>query len=118
LDSIEKLKVALKAALDKKAEDPTILDLRGLTTLADYFLIVSATSDTHARTIADEVEQKLKENGILPVNVEGYDQANWILIDYGDLIVHVFRPETRETYSLETLWMDAPRIEPSELINE
>ena len=116
MDSLEKLKVALSAALDKKAENPVILDLRGLTSLADYFLIVSALSDIQGRTIADEIEKRLKERGVLPVNVEGYNQANWILMDYGDLIVHIFKPEVRELYSLETLWMDAPRLEVEELL--
>ncbi|MEO2082629.1 MAG: ribosome silencing factor [Desulfurobacteriaceae bacterium] len=118
MESIEKLRTALKLALDKKAENPVIIDLRGLTSLADYFLIVSANSDTHARTIADEIKKKFKEMGILPVNVEGYQQGNWILLDYGDLIVHIFRPEFRELYNLESLWMDAPRLEPGDLLPE
>jgi ribosome-associated protein len=116
LREIEKVKLALESALDKKAEEPVILDLRPLSSIADFFLIVSATSDIHARTIADEIGKRLKEKGITPIHTEGYDNANWILIDYGDLIVHIFRPEYRELYSLESLWLDAPRIEPSELV--
>jgi len=118
LDTLQKLKTALKVALDKKAENPVVIDLRELTTLSDYFVVLSATSDTHARTIADEIKKKLKEKGILPLSVEGYESANWILIDYGDVIVHIFRPEVRELYNLESLWMDAPRVEVSELISE
>jgi len=118
LDALQKLKTALKVALDKKAENPVVIDLRELTTLADYFVVLSATSDTHARTIADEIKKKLKDKGILPLSVEGYENANWILIDYGDVIVHIFRPEFRELYNLESLWMDAPRIEISELLSE
>ncbi|ADU96095.1 ribosome silencing factor [Thermovibrio ammonificans] len=116
MDSSEKLKLALQTALDKKAEDPVVIDLRGLTSIADYFLIVTASSDTHARTIAEEIKRKLKEQGVQPVSVEGLDNASWILLDYGDLIVHVFRPETRELYSIESLWMDAPHIKPEELL--
>ena len=118
MDALQKLKTALKVALDKKAENPVVIDLRELTTLADYFVVLSATSDTHARTIADEIKKKLKDKGILPLSVEGYENANWILIDYGDVIVHIFRPEFRELYNLESLWMDAPRIEISELLSE
>ena len=118
MDTLQKLKTALKVALDKKAENPVVIDLRELTTLSDYFVVLSATSDTHARTIADEIKKKLKEKGILPLSVEGYESANWILIDYGDVIVHIFRPEVRELYNLESLWMDAPRVEVSELISE
>ncbi|RUM45067.1 MAG: ribosome silencing factor [Desulfurobacterium sp.] len=118
MDTLQKLKTALKVALDKKAENPVVIDLRELTTLSDYFVVLSATSDTHARTIADEIKKKLKERGILPLSVEGYESANWILIDYGDVIVHIFRPEVRELYNLESLWMDAPRVEVSELVSE
>ncbi|WP_457567680.1 ribosome silencing factor [Desulfurobacterium sp.] len=116
METVEKLKTALKAASDKKAEEPAILDLRELSTLTDFFLIVSSSSDIHGRTIADEITKKLKEKGVLPINVEGYDSGNWILIDYGDMIVHIFRPETRELYGLENLWIDAPRIESAELL--
>ena len=118
MDALGKLKIALKAALDKKAENPVVIDLRDLTTLADYFIIVSANSDVHARTVADEVRKKLKENDVLPLSVEGYDNASWILMDYGDVIVHIFRPEFRELYNLESLWMDAPRVEISGLVAE
>ena len=116
MEALEKLKIALKAAVDKKAENPVVIDLRNLTSLADYFLIVTASSDTQARTIADEVKKKLKERNVLPISVEGYDSANWILLDYGDLVVHVFRPEFRELYDLESLWLDAPRVEVEELL--
>ena len=118
MDTLEKLKLIVSTGLDKKAEDPVIINLKDLTTLADYFVVFTATSDTHARTIADEIRKKLKDAGILPLSFEGYDTANWILMDYGDIIVHIFRPEFREIYSLETLWMDAPRVEISELLPE
>ncbi|ADY72740.1 iojap-like protein [Desulfurobacterium thermolithotrophum DSM 11699] len=118
MDTLEKLKIALKAALDKKAENPVIIDLKDLTTLADYFLIITVNSDVHGRTIADEIRKKLKEEGIVPLNIEGYDAANWILIDYGDLIVHIFKDEFRELYNLESLWMDAPRVEIADLLPE
>ena len=118
LESSEKLKIILKSALDKKAEEPVVLDLRGLTSLADFFVILTATSETHARTIADEIKKKLKEKNVLPVSTEGYDSAGWILLDYGDVIVHVFKPEVRELYNLESLWMDAPRLDVEEIVKE
>ena len=118
MDSLEKVKLALKTALDKKAEEPVVIDLRGFSSLADFFLILTASSDTHARTIADEIRRKFKEQGILPVSIEGYDNANWILMDFGDLIVHVFKPEFRELYNLENLWLDAPKLEVGQLLPE
>jgi len=118
LDSLEKVKLALKTALDKKAEEPVVIDLRGFSSLADFFLILTASSDTHARTVADEIRRRFKERGILPVSLEGYDNANWILIDFGDLIVHIFKPEFRELYNLESLWLDAPKLEAAQVLPE
>ncbi|WP_457678048.1 ribosome silencing factor [Thermovibrio sp.] len=116
MEGLDKVKVALKVALDKKAEEPVVIDLRGLNSIADFFVILTANSDVHGRTIADEVKKKLKEVGILPLNVEGYENGNWIVLDYGDFIFHVFRPEFRELYNLESLWLDAPKVEVEELL--
>jgi len=118
LDSLEKVKLALKTALDKKAENPVVIDLRGLSSLADFFVILTASSDVHGRTIADEIRKKFKEKGILPVSFEGYENANWILMDFGDVIVHIFKPEFRELYNLESLWLDAPKLEVAQLLPE
>ena len=118
MDSLEKVKLALKTALDKKAEEPAVIDLRGFSSLADFFLILTASSDVHGRTIADEIRRRFKELGVLPVSIEGYDNANWILMDFGDLIVHIFRPEFRELYNLESLWLDAPKVKVEELLPE
>ncbi len=111
-----KLRIALEAAVNKKAENPVVIKLKGLTGLTDYFLILTANSDVHARTIADEIEEKLKDKGIKPFNVEGYKLGDWILLDYGDLIVHIFKPKVREYYNLEGLWMDAPRLDVKKLM--
>jgi len=111
MDTIEKLKLIYSIISDKKGEDIKILDLKNLSSLTDYFIIASTQSETHNQAIADEIKFKLK-NGfkILPLNVEGYESADWILLDYGDIMVHLFKPEAREKYGLEFIWLDAPRI--------
>jgi ribosome-associated protein len=99
-----------KAALDKKAEDVTVLDVRGLTGYADYFVVMTADSDRQASAIADHVEQSMKAGGISKVGAEGYETGRWILLDYGDVVAHVMNRESRGFYDLEGLWADAPRF--------
>ncbi len=99
-----------RAGLDKKAEEVLVLDVRGLTSYADYFVLMTADSDRQAGAIADHVDQKLKEGGSSKVGVEGYESGRWILIDYGDVVAHVFNREARGFYDLEGLWADAPRF--------
>ncbi len=99
-----------RAALDKKAEDVTLLDVRGLTSYADYFVVVTADSDRQASAIADHVEDAMKRLGIPKVGVEGYETGRWILVDYGDVVAHVMNRESRDFYDLEGLWADAPRL--------
>ncbi len=98
------------AALDKKAEDVTVLDVRGLTSYADYFVVMTADSDRQAGAIADHVEQTMKAKGVSKVGVEGYESGRWILVDYGDVVAHVMNRESRGFYDLEGLWADAPRF--------
>lgn len=98
------------AGLDKKAEDVTVLDVRGLTSYADYFVVMSADSDRQAAAIADHVEQTMKEQGVTKVGVEGYETGHWILVDYGDVVAHVMGREARGFYDLEGLWADAPKF--------
>jgi ribosome-associated protein len=99
-----------KAALDKKGEDVVVLDVRGLTSYADYFVVVTADSDRQASAIADHVEQTMKQQGVGKVGVEGYETGRWILVDYGDVVAHVMNRESRGFYDLEGLWADAPRF--------
>ncbi len=99
-----------KAALDKKGEDVMVLDVRGLTSYADYFVVVTADSDRQASAIADHVEQTMKAQGVSKVGVEGYESGRWILVDYGDVVAHVMNRESRGFYDLEGLWADAPRF--------
>jgi ribosome-associated protein len=99
-----------RAALDKKGEDVVVLDVRGLTSYADYFVVVTADSDRQASAIADHVEQTMKQQGVGKVGVEGYESGRWILVDYGDVVAHVMNRESRGFYDLEGLWADAPRF--------
>jgi ribosome-associated protein len=99
-----------RAALDKKGEDVTVLDVRGLTSYADYFVVVTADSDRQASAIADHVETVMKQQGVSKVGVEGYETGRWILVDYGDVVAHVMNRESRGFYDLEGLWADAPRF--------
>jgi ribosome-associated protein len=103
-----------RAGLDKKAEDVMVLDVRGLTSYADYFVVMSADSERQASAIADHVDQRLKAAGNTKVGVEGYSGGRWILIDYGDVVAHVFNRDSRGFYDLEGLWADAPRFRVNE----
>jgi ribosome-associated protein len=102
--------LAAEAAEDKKANDIQVLDVRGLTVIADYFLICSGNSDTQVKAIARAIEDKLAEEGIHPQKVAGKQEARWILMDYADVIIHVFHEEERKYYELERLWADAEKI--------
>ena len=102
---------AVDAALDKKSPRVTLLDLRGAGAFADFFMICTGTNVRQVQAIADGIEARLKSEGLRPAHVEGYDRAEWILLDYFDFIVHVFTPDTREFYSLDRLWGTAIRTE-------
>jgi ribosome-associated protein len=106
-----KADLAAAALAAKKAGQPVLLDLRRLTAIADYFLICHGRARPHVQALADAVAEALNEQGIAPHAVEGYQQARWVLMDYGDLIVHVFAQSEREYFDLERLWGDAPRTE-------
>ena len=104
--------VAVRAAESKKATDTQVLDLRGVTSYADFFVIAPAANPRQVQAISDEVGLQLKRQaGQLPYSVEGYNQAEWVLADYGDLVVHVFSPKAREYYSLDRLWRSAKTVE-------
>ncbi|MBI5632363.1 MAG: ribosome silencing factor [Nitrospirae bacterium] len=105
---------AADAALQKKAQDLVVLELIGLTVIADYFVICSGESTTQVKAIADFIEHDLLKQGIRPMGKEGLNYGHWALLDYGDVVIHVFERESREYYSLEKLWMDAKTIEVHE----
>ncbi|MEG0768845.1 MAG: ribosome silencing factor [Ruthenibacterium sp.] len=117
---MESKDLALKAAgiLDeKKATRVKMLKVRELTVLADYFVIASGTSSTHVKSLSEEVEFRLKEQGIVPIRTEGFNTQNWFILDYGTVIVHVFSPEARDFYDLEHLWADGEDV-PLNFIEE
>lgn len=107
---------AVKILDSKKANDIMALKVRDLTIVADYFVIASGSSNTQVKTLADELEFQLSEQGVKPLRTEGYQGGNWIIVDYGDVVVHIFHQETREFYSLERLWADAEAISLDEIL--
>ena len=108
--------LAVSAAADKKARDLVVIDVGDFLSITDYFVICSGSSDRQVRTIADEIEAKLKEAGVRPLRTEGGLDGGWLLLDYGVFVVHVFTEEMRKYYELERLWKDAPRPELPELV--
>jgi ribosome-associated protein len=108
-ESREAAVAAARAAAAKQAEHITILDVHGLIVITDYFVICSGTTERQVRTIVEEIEKALRELGRKPVRREGESEGRWVLLDYVDLVVHVFAEEEREYYDLERLWGDAPR---------
>src|SRR5271155_859301 len=107
---------AITACQDKKADEITILELeKGTGAFTDYFVVCSGTNPRQVQAISDEVEMRLKKAGLRPTHVEGYRQAEWVLLDYVDFVVHVFSEKARKFYDLERLWKSAKRLAPSEL---
>jgi ribosome-associated protein len=107
---------AIQACLEKKAEELSILEMeKGSGAFTDYFILCSGTNPRQVQAIADEVELRLKGTGMRPTHVEGYNQAEWVLVDYVDFVVHVFSEKARKFYDLERLWKTAKRLEPADL---
>jgi ribosome-associated protein len=106
----ERVRRALHAAAEKKALDPTVLDLRGISSFTDFFLMFTGANRRQVQAISDEIVEQLKRNGSPAARVEGYQNAEWILIDYGDFVVHVFEEKARRFYDLERLWREASRL--------
>jgi len=114
----EALRIAVNAADDKKANDLVILDVSKVTSFANYFLLCTGDSSRQMQAIADEVEKQLREAGIRPSHVEGYQNSEWILLDCMDLVVHIFSKNARAFYDLERLWRDAQKMDASLLIEK
>jgi ribosome-associated protein len=107
----DQVKSAVRAADDKKAQDILVLRLSAITEFTDYFVICTGNSSRQTQAIADEIVERLKVSGVRPLNTEGYKNAEWILIDFGAFVVHIFTEESRRFYDLERLWRDAERVE-------
>jgi ribosome-associated protein len=113
--SLEKALECARIAIDKKAENVKVLDLSRISSFTDHFVIASGMSDRQVKTIAESVETALRARGLRPLSSEGLADGRWVLLDYGDVVIHVFLDALREYYDLETLWTDAPRVKiPSE----
>ena len=110
MDAKKKYRLCAEAAEEKHAEDLVILDVSEVTDFTSYFIIASGTSDRQVQAISDAIHDKMKENKVLPVGIEGYNEAKWILMDYDDVIIHIFYEPVRELYDIERLWHDAKKV--------
>ena len=113
MNDLEELEISVKALSEKKAEKISALKVKDITSIANYFVIASASSTTQAKALADYVEYKLGEKGVKPKNVEGVSSASWIVLDYIDVVVHIFTEEQREFYRLDNLWADGEPVDIS-----
>ena len=112
----EMLTAAVRILDEKKAEDIRVIGIRDLTIIADYFIIANGISTTHTKALADELEFKLKEQGIEPRQIQGNNGGGWIVMDYSDIVIHIFYKETREFYNLERLWSDGTEVDISKYL--
>jgi ribosome-associated protein len=118
IDGKERLLQCINASLKRKAKNLTILNLKELSSFADYFIILSGTSDRQVQSIAASIRENLKECGIVPLGIEGESLGKWVLMDYEDVIIHVFYEPIREFYDIERLWPDVPRMEVGDDVTE
>ncbi|AEG59331.1 ribosome silencing factor [Desulforamulus ruminis] len=107
------LDIAYRAAEDKKATDITVLDIRHISIICDYFLICTGRSSTQVQAVAEHIQDQLEESGVRPLRREGFREGTWVLLDYGDVVIHVFQEMERSFYNLERLWGDAQVVEVS-----
>ncbi|WML45377.1 ribosome silencing factor [Neobacillus sp. PS3-40] len=117
MNNEELLKIAVKAADDKRAEDIIALNMKGISAIADYFIICHGNSDKQVQAIAKEMKDKAQENEVDVKRIEGFDEAKWVLIDMGDVVAHVFHRDERTYYNLERLWGDAPLEDLRSVLN-
>ena len=111
LETWDRVVESARAALDRKAYDLVVLETGTLTSIADYFMLCSGRSDTQVQAIAEAVQEHLARHGVRPISVEGVERGQWVLLDYGDLVVHVFQVPVRQFYDLDRLWAKAPRVD-------
>ncbi|MCP0886724.1 ribosome silencing factor [Ligilactobacillus sp. WILCCON 0076] len=113
MNSKDLLQVVVNAADSKRAEEIVALDMQKISLLADYFVIMQADSSRQVKAIADEIDAEMNKEGVTAKNIEGKHNSDWILLDFGDVVVHVFKTETRQFYNLEKLWANAPMVDVS-----
>ena len=118
IDGKERLLLCINASLKRKAKNLTILNVKEVSSFADYFIICSGTSDRQVQSIAASIRENLKEYGIIPLGIEGESLGKWVLMDYEDVIIHVFYEPIREFYEIERLWPDAPRMDVGDEMTE
>ena len=119
LDGLQKALLCTRAALDRKAIDLVVVDVGALTSITDYLVICTGRSDRQVQSIAQAIEETLEAQGIRPISIEGMRRGHWALLDYGDVVVHVFYQPVREFYDLERLWEHAPRVQlPEPLLSQ
>lgn len=118
MTSLEKAKKIVAVLDSKKAKDIKLLEIKDLSSLGDYFIIASGGSTTQVKSLSDEVEDAMTKSGEEPNRVEGHQSAQWILLDYYDVMVHIFQEETRNFYNLERLWCDAPQVDLTDIITK
>ena len=111
LTSLDRACLCARVAAENKGRDVVVLDMRGITPLYDYFILATGSSRRQIHTITEEIDATLRDRGDVRLSVEGYEASSWVVQDYGDLMAHVFNPQTREYYALEDLWADAPRVD-------
>ena len=117
METLDIVKTAVAALEDKKAEDITVIDIAGVSSIADYFIIAGGNNKSPIQALSDVVDEKLGRAGLPLKQIEGYNNANWILLDFGDIIVHIFDKENRLFYDLERIWCDGKKIELNDLKN-
>ena len=110
MESLDKAKLCLQIVGERKAIDPVLFEVGKLSSMTDYFLIASGNSSRQVQSIVRHVSKRLKERGIRPYGLEGLQEGHWVLMDYGDIVIHIFYQPVREFYDLESLWSEAPRI--------
>ena len=111
LSSLERACLCARVAVENKGRDVTVLDMRGITPLYDFTVLATGTSRRQLHTLAEEIDAALRAEGDTRLGIEGYEASKWVVQDYGDVVVHIFNPDTREYYALEDLWADAPRVD-------
>ncbi|MDF1495923.1 ribosome silencing factor [Caproiciproducens sp. CPB-2] len=118
MTSLELAKETVKILDEKKAMDLKVIGIKDISVIADYFVFSTGTSSTHVKSLAEEVEFKLKQLGVSPEHVDGYRSNSWVLLDYGNVMVHIFTADAREFYNLDRLWQDAEKIDISDIVKE